>query len=204
MHENDFHVGLRLSLAVNDSDDRFDMSVVGWIRRAYLIATGPELGEADISSRDDCIVRFINEGSAFGFQTSMLRKQRYPIPLLFFKYPAEIKSMPFRKARRLSTNIASKIMKQTQDSGFITAETRILDLNETGCLLEVPCSVPMSFAADTEYFLSFPIMDKNIEVDCVIRNVRKYEDNYHLGSQFIRQSQTAAELLKNFVSIVAE
>lgn len=137
MTDHNFHVGLKLSLEVNKSEDRIDMFLAGWVKGAFVLATSPQLRNLELSSNDDCVIRFLKEGSAFGFQTAMLVKQQYPLPLIFLKYPEEVKSMPFRKKKRFKTNIQAKLLKQKGQKEFITDDARIVDLSETGCLLEI-------------------------------------------------------------------
>ena len=79
---------------------------------AFVLATSPHLRKVELCSKDDCVIRFLKEGSAFGFQTAMLIKQQYPLPMIFLKYPEDVRSMPFRKTKRVKTNIQAKLLKQ--------------------------------------------------------------------------------------------
>src|SRR5208337_4817646 len=130
MTDDNFHVGLKLSLEVNKSYDRIDMFVAGWVKGAFVLATSPHLRNLDLCSSDDCVIRFLKEGSAFGFQTAMLIKQRYPLPLIFLKYPEDVISMPIRKTMRVKTNIPAKLMNQKGEKEFITDYAKIVDLSE--------------------------------------------------------------------------
>src|SRR5271157_246046 len=136
MSTENFHVGLKLSLAVNNSENRISMSLSGWVEETFIIATGFPLRNIELTSSDDCIIRYLKEGVAFGFQTSMLLKQQYPLPIIFFKYPEIITSMPFRKTHRVKTNIRARMMAQKGEKKNSIDDARIIDLSETGCLLE--------------------------------------------------------------------
>ncbi len=204
MTEDNFHVGLKLSLEVNKSYNRIDMFLAGWVQGAFVLATSPQLRSLDLSSNDDCIIRFLKEGSAFGFQTAMLVKQQYPLPLIFLKYPEEVKSMPFRKTKRVKTNIQAKLMKQKGEKEFITDDARIVDISETGCLLEVAASKFNETEVNSNYFLTFMILDKSLEIDCLVRGHKIWKSNYLLGSEFFDLGQDTQELLKSFVGMFTE
>jgi len=204
MTDDNFHVGLKLSLEVNKSYDRIDMFVAGWVKGAFVLATSPQLRNLELSSNDDCIIRFLKEGIAFGFQTAMLVKQQYPLPLIFLKYPENVISMPFRKTKRVKTNIQAKLMKQKGEKEFITDDARIVDISETGCLLEISASKFNETYVNSSYFLTFMILDKSLEIDCLVRGHKIWKGNYLLGSEFFNLSQDTQELLKSFVSMFTE
>src|SRR5208337_3354502 len=197
MTDDNFHVGLKLSLEVNKSEQRIDMFLAGWVKGAFILATSPHLRNLELSSNDDCVIRFLKEGSAFGFQTAMLVKQQYPLPLIFLKYPEEVKSMPFRKTKRVKTNIQAKLMKQKGEKEFITDDARIVDISETGCLLEVAASKFNETEVNSNYFLTFMILDKSLEIDCLVRGHKIWKGNYLLGLEFINLNQSAKEILKS-------
>jgi c-di-GMP-binding flagellar brake protein YcgR len=201
MTDDNFHVGLRLSLEVNNSEDRVDMFLAGWVKGAFVLATSPHLRNLGLSSNDDCVIRFLKEGSAFGFQTAMLVKQHYPLPLIFFKYPEEVISMPFRKDTRVKTNIQARLLKQKGEKEFITDDAIVVDLSETGCLLEISDSKFNETEVNSTYFLTFKILDKSLEVDCVVKGHKIWKGKYMLGSEFIDLNQTAQEILKSFISM---
>ncbi|MGO9015387.1 MAG: PilZ domain-containing protein [Dissulfurispiraceae bacterium] len=204
MTDDNFHVGLKLSLEVNKSYDRIDMFVAGWVRGAFVLATSPHLRKVELCSKDDCVIRFLKEGSAFGFQTAMLIKQQYPLPMIFLKYPEDVRSMPFRKTKRVKTNIQAKLLKQKGEKEFITDDARIVDISETGCLLEISESKFNQTEVNSNYFLTFMILDKSLEIDCVVRGNRISKGNYLLGSEFSDLSDDTRELLKSFVSMFTD
>ena len=184
MTDDNFHVGLKLSLEVNKSYDRIDMFVAGWVKGAFVLATSPHLRKVELSSNDDCVIRFLKEGSAFGFQTAMLIKQQYPLPLIFLKYPEDVISMPFRKTKRVKTNIQAKLLKQKGEKEFITDDARIVDISETGCLLEISASKFNETEVNSNYFLTFMILDKSLEIDSLVKSHNICKGNYLLASEF--------------------
>jgi|SRR5208337_1573310 len=203
MLTENFHVGLKLSLAVNNSENRISMSLSGWVEETFILATGSPLRNIELTSSDDCIIRYVKEGVAFGFQTSMLLRQQHPLPIIFFKYPEVITSMPFRKTLRVKTNIRAKMKAQTGEKNFIIDDAKIMDLSETGCLLEIPSSGSEETRRSTKFCLTFMMLDKSLEIDCYTKGVRKRNDKHYLGSEFVNLDQATQEILKSFVSMFA-
>ncbi len=201
MTDDNFHVGLKLSLEVNNSENRIDMFLAGWVRGAFVLATSPHLRNLELSSTDNCVIRFLKEGIAFGFHTVMLVKQQYPLPLIFLKYPEEVKSMPFRKDKRVKTNIQAKLMKQKGDKELITDDARIVDLSGTGGLLEISVSKFNETEINSNFFLTFMILDKSLGIDCLVRGHKMLKGNYKLGLEFINLSQADKEILKSLVGM---
>lgn len=194
-----FHVGQKVSLGINNSDVRIDLSLVGWEEGGFIIGKCLSLKEIRLTSKDNCIIRFVKEGVAFGFQTSLLSLQYNPVPLLFFKYPTDIKSMSFRKAARVKTNIPAKLMIRKGNNEFVTDDARVCDVSETGCLIEVPSQKFDDKISLTQCYVTFILLDKNLEFDCVVKNVRKRDDYYYLGSEFNNCLSETQKILSSFI-----
>jgi c-di-GMP-binding flagellar brake protein YcgR len=194
-----FYVGQKLSLGINDSDTRLDLFVVGWDEGRFIVGKSHTLRDARITSKDDCIIRFVKEGVAFGFQTTLMSVQYAPVPLVFFKYPDEIKSMSIRKSSRVKANIPAKLMVKKENDKFITEDARICDMSENGCLIEVPTVKFSDTESLAQCYVTFLLLDKNLEFDCNIRNVRKKDNVYYLGSEFSNCQPESKNILTSFI-----
>lgn len=199
MIEDKFTVGLRMTLNINQGDERLMLSLQGWEKGSFLLAGSPLLKGLNLTSNDDCIIRFVKDGIAYGFETSMLSLQYFPSPLIFFKYPREIKSMQFRKARRVKTNIPARFMDNKGTSDFITEDARIVDLSENGCLVQVPAAKFGESAPGRNCYLTFMILDKSLEVDCRVRNVRSANGYYMMGTEFNNFQENQQEIVSSFI-----
>ncbi len=198
MLQDKFHVGLRLSLQMSKAYERIDMSLVGWINRVVIFATGPNLRETQLTSEDHCVIRFMNNGIAYGFHTRMVNKLYAPIPLIFFRYPEHINSMAFRKSPRVRTSIPAKIMGVRGTSDVICDNAIIADLSETGCLLKVGSTELPEIEPSKDFYLTFTLWGESLELDCTVRNIRKNEGHYLLGVEFKRVPKICEESIQHF------
>jgi c-di-GMP-binding flagellar brake protein YcgR len=198
---SDLHVGLKLSLDINQGEDRVFMSLVGWDAGSFIIARSHQLKQVNITSGCEFILRFVKDGIAYGFQAEMISVQYHPVPLIFFKYPKDIRSMTFRKAKRVTTNIPARLMDNTGQSGLSDKDAKIIDLSDAGCLLEMEDLDLREASSSMQFYLTFVILDKGIDVDCIVRNIRQKDGKYLLGTEFNNISENTREMLKSFLSM---
>ncbi len=193
-----------MQLEVKGWYERFDMSLLGWDKGKFIIAKYSPANTLNfhLTSMDVCTMRFLEEGIAHGFTTKMQSMQYHPAPLMFFEYPPEVVSMPVRKYNRVKTNIAARYMTGDSSEHLVTDDARILDISETGCLIEVSKHKVKRADLGNSCYLHFMILDKTLELDCLIKNVRNKEESYLLGVIFNGVSSTHAEILKMFLNMV--
>lgn len=202
--EEKFSVGLKMSLSINDSEEKNLITLIGWDTNSFLLVKNPLMRTLKITSSDDCIIRFVKDGVAYGFQTNMISMQYTPAPIIFFKFPSEIKSMSFRKSKRVQTNVIAKILKRMKDNSFMTSDARILDISEAGCLIEVShdSEVIDEIYENSTFFINFMIIDKNIEIDCCVKNIRNKNNSYHFGTQFLNVSHETKQIINSFIQFI--
>ncbi|MFQ3573347.1 MAG: flagellar brake protein [Thermodesulfovibrionales bacterium] len=202
--EEKFSVGLKMSLSINDNEEKSLVTLIGWDADGFLLVKNPFMRTLKLTSNDDCIVRFVKDGIAYGFKTNMLSMQYNPAPIIFFKFPSEIKSMAFRKSKRVQTNIDAKILKRVKDNTFITSDAKILDLSESGCLVEILNDSDINDEIDEQssFFATFLILDKNIEIDCVVRNIRKTNTSFLYGTQFVNLHDETRQIIISFINTI--
>lgn len=201
MLDDKFHVGLKLWLELNNGADKMPMSLVGWDNGTFILSKSTQLKSLKIASDDDCVIRFVKDGVAYGFQTNMLSMQYHPTPLIFLKYPQDIKSMSFRKASRIKTNIPARFLKDKGSGEFIAADARVVDLSETGCRIEVLEENFEVSDLNKSCYLTFLVLDKSIEMDCVAKNAQKKDSRYLLGVEFETLGNGVRETLSSFIGM---
>jgi len=204
MGEYNLDVGLKMSLVINDdNDNKIVLTLIGWDAQNFLLAKSMLLKNIRLTSNDDCVIRYVKDGVAYGFKTNMLSMQFSPAPMIFFKYPEDIKSMPFRKSKRVKTNIPARMLKRVGANQFSTIEAKIMDLSETGCLVEVPSNnFTNNLDKNDGFFVNFLIFEKSIEVDCIIKNVRQKDDTVLFGSEFVSIGASVREAIASFINMI--
>jgi len=203
MNEELFRVGLPLNLQVIKMKygERYSTSIVGWEKGSFFIARIPfaQGKPIPISRNDECIIRFLKGGEVYGFQTEVLSIQFYPVPIIFFKYQLDIKFMEIRKSKRYKANIPAKMMYAKKNE---SREARIADLSETGCLLKNDASEDIPYEVGDIFYVTFRIMDKTLELDCMLRNFRPEEKGKSFGMEFIDMTPDKSEVIRSIIEVL--
>ncbi len=197
-----FNHSLPLLLQVPKLDRRVNISVIGWQKDLFLLTNLPYINEKPVKLKveDNCIIRFLRGDDAYGFQTSIISVQFFPAPLIFFKYPLNIDKTPFRRSKRFRLNIAAKLLNPQDVHNY---DVEIADISETGCRVKVNNLEEEAPPAGTRFYLTFNILEKGIEADCILRNVRRLDDALFLGMEFTSISKTNRETIAAFIEMLS-
>jgi c-di-GMP-binding flagellar brake protein YcgR len=203
MSESLFYPGLPLLLQIPMIEQRVHIYVIGWQTELFLLTNLPYQNERPIrlATDENCIIRFLKGDDAYGFQTSVVSVQFFPAPLIFFKYPTLVDKMPFRKSKRFNLSIQAKILNpQTVQKCDVT----VIDISATGCKLSLIKRPEESFDVGSRFYLTFNILEKSIEADCILRNARQTDDNLMLGMEFVNISPANSEAISAFIDMISK
>ncbi len=197
-----FNPGLPLLLQVPKLEERVGIYVLGWQKDLFLLTNLPYLNDKPLKlkSEDSCIVRFLKGDDAYGFQASIISVQFFPAPLIFFKYPHNINKTSFRKSKRFKLNIAGKLL-NPQD--VLNYDVELCDVSESGCRLKIKGEEEETFAVGARFYLTFNILERSVEADCILRNTRKMEDSLFLGMEFSEISSGHEETITAFIDMLS-
>lgn len=197
-----FYPGLPLLLQLPKIEQRMHIYVIGWQTELFLLTNMPYVNErpAKLKSDENCIIRFLKGDDAYGFQTSVISVQFFPAPLIFFKYPVTVDMMPFRKSKRFRLSIPAKILNPATVLKF---DVNISDISSTGCQVMLPSRPDLVFETGTKFYLTFNILEKAIEADCVLRNVRQIDETLVLGMEFSSISTASKDLISAFIDMIS-
>jgi c-di-GMP-binding flagellar brake protein YcgR len=198
-----FHPGLPLLLQLPKLEDRVHIQVIGWQAGQFLLTNLPYINERPIKLKSDenCIIRFLKGDDAYGFQTSVISVQFFPAPLIFFKDPASVDKMPFRKSKRFRLSIEAKIL---NPSTIEKLDVTILDISATGCKLSLPNRPDYGFEIGGMFYLTFNILEKAMQADCILRNISEAGDSLLLGMQFSNISIATKNLIEAFIDMISK
>ncbi|MDH4028581.1 MAG: flagellar brake protein [Nitrospirota bacterium] len=195
-----FAVGLQLQLNSKWHTDVWT-HLIGWEVNKFIVAELPFVDGSPINlySDDSWRIKYIKDDNAFVFTTEVIHIQYFPIPLLFFRYPSDIRKMPIRKHMRCKINIPVRL-----DCGRDTsAEALISDISEGGCLIKVLAGRDTVFQAGGKCRISFSILNtvlKDLEV--TVRNVHEHENMTILGAEFSSLSPGDRRTIASFIDII--
>ena len=203
MSEVLFYPGLPLLLQIPWIEQRISIFVVGWQTELFLLTNMPYLNERPVKLKVDerCIIRFLKGDDAYGFQTSIVSVQFFPAPLIFFKYPSKVDKMPFRKSKRFRLSIPAIILNPQTVQKY---DVSVSDISSTGCQIVFKDAPETALELGSRFFLTFNILEKGIEADCILRNCRPSEGVFVLGMEFTNISPSNKDAIDAFIDMISK
>lgn len=194
-------VGMTLNIEFKFSDNsgvKTQSQLVGFLRGEYLIVTTPKInGEyVNYSRHRNLVVRYILEGSVYGFQVGILRVMGSPFNLTFLEYPETIEQVSLRGAPRVQVVIPF----EREGDGDSENET-LLNISATGALLQL--SKPARI--DDTFNISFVLPNGQAltNIGCTVRRVDMTSQRILTGIQFDKK-HPHYPLVESYVGVVLE
>ncbi|HEX6999932.1 MAG TPA: flagellar brake protein [Gammaproteobacteria bacterium] len=131
--------GQRISVETPRHTEKLWTHMIGFKPGAYLVlekpagADSPD-GKRTLKDGDSLVIRFMKDGSIFGFRTPVLGSASLPYKLLFVAYPVEVAQHSLRSSPRVQCSLPCDGC--VGDRPFVRAFIR--DLSATGCQLRIP------------------------------------------------------------------
>ncbi len=190
-----FSVGLNVFFELHTKKDqslRTQAKIVGWHENTVLITTAPTIsGDAPhVSDGSKCIVRYINEGTAYGFPTVLLGKHKHFASIWLLDYPTSVEMKPLRKDPRVNV--------------FIPAENpenrnwNILDLSRSGALIGANGQIPEA-GSDVKFSFLLPSGERVEEIQAkVVRQHKGSKGKHAFGVMFHENQGSRTTLIKQY------
>lgn len=159
---------------------RFRSFVRGWRRGSHIILDRPRLRGSgrELEAGQTCLVRFISEGHACAFETSLLgcagQGQGGHCDIA---WPAEVDIVPFRRYYRIKVNLACHF---TADG--CSGEGEIRDLSMGGCAICTRQALPQGVSMQLAFTLPDGLPLEGVHG--IIRDVRPLGQDFLVGCEF--------------------
>jgi c-di-GMP-binding flagellar brake protein YcgR len=177
--------GTELIIEVEGVYGHLKSELVGKRPGHYLIIRTPA-GPPGFSSKlfkgNTIIVRYLEKGSACGFQSHIISTVTEPESLTFIECPRLVQEKSLRDARRLETYLPCKVAVNSQ-----TTEGNIVDLSRTGCRCVLPVHLHESVLrvhVGDALVIALPLDDQPVRVTGKVRNVNTCHASLQVGIQF--------------------
>jgi len=149
---------------------RTQVSIVGWFKTNFLFTTQPSDSRLLVTSlHTELIVRYLLDGTVYGFITKLIHKQNIPFGMWVLDYPEVVEVKNLRRSPRIPLYLTV-----TTDEG---REWEMLDLSSHGAAM-----------ATTDE----PFMGEMVELSFVLPDGNKIEG---LNAQIVRMSSSSEERL---------
>jgi len=162
---------------VGERSVKTSAALVGFENQGYILAHMPYVSGQPLFTNVDaeCVVRFLDRGSIYGFTSLVFHLQHKPFPMIILTFPQNVECVNLRSEKRLPVNLRARVGHEHPD-GPQDKEGMIVDLSPSGCRLNLPANLDLN----SEIKLQFapeggPKFD---DVTGEIRNVRSLNDGW--------------------------
>lgn len=193
--------GTQLQLEIEGVSTRLKSVLVGMVSNKCLIVDA--LFANTIKNRlfqgNKIVVRFLYEGTIFGFQSELIKAIFDPIKLLFISYPKIIARHELRSQKRFESFLPSDLsIKNKMFRGVI------LDISERGCRCLIKASqgenMPnITINQDLTINFQLPGVENEMTISGIVKNFKRDINELHLGIQFDKISQSVQNKINQYV-----
>jgi len=202
-------IGTPMQLAFETVRYRLKSEFVGMTHHSFIIVSMPPAKSIPNSSRiyskgTETIIRFVYQGIAYGFSSTISRALYKPSKLLFLTYPKDIEIYQLRNYERVICLLPVNLELTTDE----TVAGHVTDISKEGC----------QFSAESAAFykkhelpskehehaisLQLPGFENTITISCQVMNINQTKEQVKIGLKFVSMSDDARERLYDFLESV--
>lgn len=195
-------IGTLLHINIQGVDGKIKSKLIGMEVWEYLIIKAP-VGYTGIRNKlvegNRLVVRFLQEGSVFGFEAYILAVIDKPTTLLVIDYPRKIEEKSLREAKRLDCYIPCTLLVDQQP-----ADGSVVDISASGCRFVVAnhnSSAQKNPEKDSSVVITFdsPAENWQFELAGVIVNTSEYHATTTYGVRFHQEADKQQKHLERLI-----
>lgn len=189
------------SLQIGKDTERFFSHYCGVSHDRFLIVEVKEGKsiQGRLMAGNTVTVRFVSDGTVFGFVSKIILYITKPFHLIFLTYPDEIETLELRACERADTFLQAQA--HTEEFNLSGA---ILDLSCSGCLFMATMAEgdrPDAVKDTREVVLSFdiPAIAGKVDMPCRVVSIKREERKLRLGLCFLSDEKTVLDAIADYV-----
>lgn len=199
------NVGTKILIELSGMSGRLQSSFVGYVNKRFIIVAMPivpqlnrDLLLANIYTGNSVTVRFIQFGSVFGFESSIVHFFHTPYPLLFLQYPETIETHNLRKQPRVDCLFPVTATFNGQESSGVLSNIsqsggQIFFLNTSFEGQAINIDDPLTFKCPSLFH------SPDASVSSVIKRIHKQNKKMELGLKFVDIQEDMAVQLTEYI-----
>jgi hypothetical protein len=198
-------IGTEFRLQIEGVEARLTSKLVGIRSGEYLIITTPSLSQLGgvgfkLFPGNRVVVRYVDRGTVFGFETSIIEAISSPFQLIFLRAPTVVVDREIRSNRRIHTSLPARIESDPEITGVVT------DISISGCHFEVRSHDALpdglgKVGAEIILHLKLPGVAGEISAKGTLRNVQKQGAGMALGVAFAEMEENYQLAIDEYVKL---
>jgi len=195
--------GSDLFIQLDGKGRQFKCKLIGLDPGAYVVVSFPLIRSTakEILPGETMVVRYLWNGSVWGFRAPLLNTTLIPAPLLFLSHPDKIERYDLRDKQRIDCIIPATASLYGKEIDGI-----VVDIAESGCKFTHRGQLEMTIRLDDEIRLhmNIPIEDgaSNVILGS-IKNVTQSENKIHIGIRFISLSDAMLGAIERYMRMIS-
>jgi hypothetical protein len=203
-------IGSQLQVEIEGIPSRHQTTFIGMELFEYLIIKIPvfphKMRLGDIKHKllpgNQITVRYLYEGSVFGFQTKLIEALFIPKRLLVLECPEAIAQHDLRSEKRIPSLLPTTTKIKDKEAQGI-----IVDINQNGCRCLIKAVKDMKFPpvqVDDQITLrcQFPGEQDEQVVLGIVRNIKRDGQEMSLGIQFRKMTDNLYDIISLYISTI--
>jgi c-di-GMP-binding flagellar brake protein YcgR len=175
-----------LHLAVaRRSGQRYRSVVRGWVNSRYVMLDRPRTDSRYLHMErgEPCVVRFLNQGNACGFESMILDWDTRPhISYCLVSWPEHLDLVSFRKCQRVDLYVPCRILFDGKEY-----EAEVRDLSISGCRVSAPIAVTNNETVELTFTLPDGIPIEGMRA--YVRNAHPTDTGSFFGCEFTENQE---------------
>ena len=191
--EPKFAVNLQVFLELNIKNKhmRATANVLGWQRPKHLLVSYPLVENRALvaPTQTELVVRYLLDGTVYGFNSKIVHKQQEPLPMWVLSYPSIVETKTLRRSPRIPIALPVKCSDDTQ--------ARTVDISAHGALLVVNSTLAIGDTLTISFTLPDDTKIQNLEVTVV--RVQQSRDESMVGVNFDEKNKEQINKISGYL-----
>lgn len=201
--------GLRVAIELGGLNEKAPSIVIGGEPSKYILLKEPMVHPRDkaiwseyLYPGNDATVRYIFDGVASGFKTSIIKLINSPDKILFLKYPKLVETYNLRRHKRINCFLEAEILIGEQKTLAI-----VEDLSTSGCgitYLKDENSFFPEIGDDVKIICPYFVENNNKFITCKVQRATKDTRKIALGLTFDKPAPEILIKIQDYVATILE
>ncbi len=197
-----FAVGTELQLEIEGVAQRLKGYLVGIVQGKSLIVDAPFINniKTKLFEGNGIVVRYLYEGTIYGFESSLMGVTFQPLKIIFVSYPKIIESHDLRSKKRIGVFLPAEfIIENNKYKGMI------LDVSETGCRCQIKTSESKKLPrvmTNEEISTTFQLPGRKdkLVVFGKVKNYQRDSKETKIGILFHKVEEETKKIISEYIS----